>query len=428
MAPAFVTRTQPLGLLVKIFPKLSETFILEEILGLERMGVPLRLYALAAPTDAIMHPAAASVRAPLTLVPDSLRGRKREFAQRHLRLFTHAPMDYLSAFAAACARGRRGLHDFLMAGWLAQQLRNDGIGHLHTHFISSPADIAELVAQITGLPFSISAHAKDIYLSAPTDLKRKLEAASFTVTCTQFNRDTLASIAPNASVHRMYHGVDRDQFRPRKTAPSDAPPLILSVGRLREKKGLDTLIDACRILYDRGQIFRCEIIGYGEECDRLQARIAQHGLGEYVQLMGALSRAYVIEAYARAAVYVQPSRIAADGDRDGIPNVLLEAMAMSLPVVASKVSGIPELIEHQVNGLLVEADRAELLADAIIDLFHQPAICATLGAQARATVAQSFDNDRNLTLLCQLLQECASKNLRPAKAQAPQQQASLGVE
>jgi glycosyltransferase involved in cell wall biosynthesis len=410
---------RPLGLLVKIWPKLSETFILEEILALERHGVALRLYALAGPTDALTHPAVARVRAPLTCVPQSPRRHWAEFAARHLRVAAAAPLAYLRALAFAVRRGRRALHDFVQAGWLAAQLRDDGIGHLHTHFISTPADVADLVSQLTTLPFSISAHAKDIYLSDPADLRRKLEAARFTVTCTEFNRRTLASIAPRARVHRMYHGVDRAQFHPRRRAGTDAPPVILSVGRLREKKGLDTLIDACRVLRDRGEAFRCEIVGYGEEHDRLRARIARQGLTGEVCLVGKLSREQVIESYARAAVYVQPSRIAADGDRDGIPNVLLEAMAMGLPVVASNISGIPELVGDGRNGLLVEPDDPLVLADAITRLLHEPRLCADLGRHARETVTESFDNDHNVQQLCRLLQNPRASGAEPLWADAP---------
>lgn len=404
---------RPLGLMVKMFPKLSETFILEEILGLERSGVPLRLYALRPPSDTIAHPAVASVRAPVTLVPQ-LPGHATEFGSRHLRLFLGSPFCYGKTLFTALCRGRQALLDFAQAGWLAVQLREDGVGHLHTHFISMPADVAESVCALTALPFSISAHAKDIYLSTQKDLKRKLRAARFTVTCTEFNRHTLAAMEPDATVHRMYHGVDRQQFHPRPRVASDAPPMILSVGRLREKKGLDTLIDACRVLHQRGQAVRCEIIGYGDERERLQARIDGHGLQASVSLVGKLPREKVIEAYARAAVYVQPSRIAADGDRDGIPNVLLEAMAMGLPVVASDVSGIPELVNDGHNGLLVPPDDAEALADAITRLLEAPALCSALGCHARDTVAASFDNDRNLKLLRKLLGEASGAVPAPA--------------
>jgi glycosyltransferase involved in cell wall biosynthesis len=257
---------------------------------------------------------------------------------------------------------------------------------------------------VSGVPFSISAHAKDIYLSLRADLARKLRAARFTVTCTEFNRETLASIAPDASVHRMYHGIDHERFHPRERLPTQPVPMILSVGRLRAKKGLDTLIDACALLRERGRAFACEIVGYGEEQDRLQAHIERLALADRVRLAGKLTRDEVLQRYAGAAVYVQPSRIAADGDRDGIPNVLLEAMATGLPVAATRVSGIPELVAHGRNGLLVEPDDPAALADAIARLLDRPRLCAELGCSARRTVTEHFDNDRNLGLLTALLQ------------------------
>ncbi|MDH3210629.1 MAG: glycosyltransferase [Burkholderiaceae bacterium] len=419
MVPARFDRERPLGLLVKRFPKLSETFILEEILGLERLAVPLRLYALESPTDTVVHPAVARVRAPLAQVPEIALGQLHGLLAGHLRLIAACPYDYVSALARAVMRGRRGLGDFARAGWLAARLRDDGVKHLHTHFISTPADVAQLAARMAAIPFSISAHAKDIYLSAPKDLRRKLKAAGFTVTCTEANREMLAQIAPTAAIHRMYHGVDFGQFHPRHREPVSTVPLILSVGRLREKKGLNTLIDACRLLHARRQAFCCEIIGYGEERDRLQAQIAQAGLSSQVRLLGKLPREQVIARYARAAVYVQPSRITANGDRDGIPNVLLEAMAMELPVVATEVSGIPELVRHGHNGVLVPPDDPASLSDAIATLLGRPQLCDQLGRRARETVTQSFDNDHNLQLLCMLLEtrdECSAHDIdvRPA--------------
>jgi glycosyltransferase involved in cell wall biosynthesis len=390
------TDTRPLGVLVKIFPKLSETFILEEILGLERMGMALRLYALAPATDAA--------------VPALSRQTAWEFFRRHAWLLLDAPLRYLGALLAALRRGRVGLHDFVRAGWLAQQLRQDGVGHLHVHFISSPADVAELTARVTAMPYSISAHAKDIYLSDPADLRRKMASARFTVSCTDFNCQALHHVSPLVAVHRMHHGVDHTLFHPKQRRVAAGPPLILSVGRLREKKGLDTLIDACALLRDQGQNFVCQIVGYGEEQARLQARIDGLELQNQITLLGKLAREQVIACYAQAAVYVQPSRIAADGDRDGIPNVLLEAMAMALPVVATRVSGIPELVRDGHNGLLVEPDAPAELAGAISSLLLSPVLGQALGRQARDTVTRGFDNDVNLRVLCGLLQESAAKS------------------
>jgi glycosyltransferase involved in cell wall biosynthesis len=393
----------PLGVLVRMWPKLSETFILEEVLGLERKGMALRLYALDAPTDAVAHDAVARVRSPLERIPAA--GAWREMLARHAGVAAGQPIGYLRALATALQRGSNGWHDFVRAGWLAAQLRSDSVRHLHVHFISGPADIAQLASCMSGIPFSISAHAKDIYLSRPVDLQRKLQAARFTVTCTEANRSTLAAMAPRAAVQLMYHGVDREVFHPsrRTRAGAPQPPLIVAVGRLRAKKGLDTLVDACRLLHERGVPVRCEIVGYGEQHDALARHIASAGLGDHVRLAGKLPRDQVLERYARAAVFVQPSRIAADGDRDGIPNVLLEAMAMGLPVVATRVSGIPELVRDGVNGLLVEPDAPLALADAISLLLHRPDQALALGQAGRATVAGAFDNDANLQTLVRLL-------------------------
>ncbi|NMG75569.1 glycosyltransferase [Aromatoleum diolicum] len=393
---------RPIGLLVKIYPKLSETFILEEILGLERLGQRLHIFALAPPTDAIHHDAVARVRAPVSYLPMPALATAGQFLCAHARLFAAAPLRYLGALRAALARDG-GLIDFLRAGWLTRRLQQAGIGHLHTHFISRPADIGELVSKL-GLPFSISAHAKDIYLSDPADLARKLRQARFTVTCTEYNRHTLARHAPDAVLHRMYHGVDFERFSPRlREVPSD-PPLILAVGRLREKKGFDTLIEAARILRDDGFAFRCEIVGYGEEHARLDGLIAAAGLRGQVVLAGKLPRDEVIARYAGATVFVQPSRIGQDGDRDGIPNVLLEAMAMQLAVISTIVSGIPELVRDEETGLLVDPDHPTALARAIRRLAGDPALRTRLGEAARAAVAEGFDNDRNLRLLRQLLE------------------------
>jgi glycosyltransferase involved in cell wall biosynthesis len=395
--------SRSVGLLVKIFPKLSETFILEEVLGLERLGVRLRLYTLASPTDPVSHDAVARVRATPCQVPARVRDDVAGFVRHHLGLLGRHPLRWAGQLLQALGQGRAALTEFARAGWLAGRLHDDGVDHLHAHFISAPADLASCVSSLGGLPFSISAHAKDIYLSGEADLRRKLEAARFTVTCTDFNCRTLRGIAPQASVHRMYHGIDATTFHPaRRLAPS-LVPLILSVGRLRAKKGLDTLIDACAKLRDSGHPFRCEIVGYGEEHDRLAAQIASLDLADQVHLAGRLTREQVIERYARAAVYVQPSRVTADGDRDGIPNVLLEAMAMGLPVVASNVSGIPELVQHGVNGLLTPPDAAEAIADAVASLLNDPGHARELGSAARQTVTQHFDNDHNLRLVCQLL-------------------------
>lgn len=399
----------PLAMLVKTWPKLSETFILEEVLGLERAGVALRLYALAPPSDEIRHPVVATVRAPLVTVPPPAARHALGYLARHLAMAAASPLRYARAFGTAWRQ--RTLPEFLRGGWLAAQLARDGVAHLHAHFISTPAEVAAAVSAISGLPFSISAHAKDIYTSREADLQRRMSAARFTVTCTEANRRALTALAPEAQVQRMYHGIDHSLFHPTHRRATSGVPLVLAVGRLRAKKGLDTLIDACQLLRSRGLAFCCQIVGYGEEQGRLQAQIDERSLTDTVQLLGKLAREQVIDCYAQTQVFVQPSRITADGDRDGIPNVLLEAMAMGLPVVATRVSGIPEVVRHHESGLLVEPDDAAALADAIGWVIEHPVPAASLGRSARAVVTRSFDNDLNLQLLTRLLEpahDCAT--------------------
>jgi glycosyltransferase involved in cell wall biosynthesis len=256
---------------------------------------------------------------------------------------------------------------------------------------------------MAGLKYSISAHAKDIYLSSATSLRRKLASAAFTVTCTEHNRAYLAAVAPDAHVLRMYHGVDTDCLRPVHAARAPAsPPLVLSVGRLRAKKGFSTLIEACALLRAAGADFRVQIVGYGPERAALEAAISERRLEDTIELTGKLDHDEVIRRYAAADLFVLPCMVLADGDRDGIPNVLLEAMAMELPVISTAVSGIPELIADGQNGVLVAPERPALLATAMQRLLGDAGLRARLGAAARTTVQAKF-SDRNLDTLCRLL-------------------------
>ena len=387
-----------IGFLVKTYPKLSETFILEEILGLERIGIDLHIFSLNPPQDAAVHAAFAQVKAPLTYLPETTFSLTNLLTQAKRAL--RSPVRYAKTIWFALNRLEpNGLRDCLRAGVLAEKLAQQGIAHLHTHFISEPAGVAELVNRLTGMPFSISAHAKDIYLSDPQTLRRKLDAAKFTVTCTAYNRSHLASIAPSANIFRMYHGIDLARFPGADPACRANPPLILSVGRLREKKGFATLIKSCLALHLNGIAFRCEIVGYGEDQAKLQRLIDGYGLASTVVLAGKMTYAELIERYRHASLFVLPSQIAEDGDRDGIPNVLLEAMAMELPVVSTDVSGIPEVIQNGINGLLIPPQDAPALTNAITTILHDSKLCSSMGQAGRRLVDTMFCNNRNLLLL-----------------------------
>ena len=407
-------RGRPVAILTKTWPKLSETFVLGEILGLERRGYDLRIYALAAPQDEESLRVARGVQAPAAYPPPrGLPGWARTLRTHGGCLLT-SPIRYVRSAVHALRRIETGrMQDFLRAGWLAAELRRADAAHLHVHFASEPAGVAELASRMSGIPWSISAHAKDIWVSDAASLGRKLNGAAFTVTCTEHNRTHLAAIAPAAKVLRMYHGVDTHRLQPPARAHGAGhEPLILSVGRLRAKKGFHTLIEACALLRTAGIRFRTQIVGYGPERAALSAAIARYRLDEMIELTGRLDHDEVVRRYGDAELFVLPCTIVADGDRDGIPNVLLEAMATGLPVVSTKVSGIPELVADGENGLLVRPDDATALAAAMRRLLDDDALRARLGAAARATVTAHF-TDRNLDTLCRMLP-------RPAREPLPQ--------
>jgi glycosyltransferase involved in cell wall biosynthesis len=236
------------GFLVKTYPKLSETFVLEEIIGLERAGLGLNIFSLKRPTDEMTHAAVKQVKARVAYATErGIKGWWR-IAVSHVSTFAANPAGYARALAFSLKPGHdAGITSFVQAGALVPQLRAASITHLHVHFASEPASVAELIEIMSGIRYSLSAHAKDIYLARAADLTRKLGHAQFTVTCTEYNREHLTKLAPpNAIVKRMYHGIDLARFAPAVTA-HDArntgnPPLIVSVGRLREKKGFSTLI------------------------------------------------------------------------------------------------------------------------------------------------------------------------------------------
>jgi glycosyltransferase involved in cell wall biosynthesis len=275
------------------------------------------------------------------------------------------------------------------------------VRHLHAHFAHGTTTVTWLAATIAGLPFSFTGHARDIYardLNPRGWLRRKLLAAEFAVTCTAANVAHLRRIAPGADVRLAYHGLNAD-FARLLAEPAPAPAAngklrVLGVGRLVAKKGFDVLVDACAELDRRGVPFEALIVGQDDKHgDAVRRAIARHGLGDAVRLPGPLGQAELLAEYRRASALCMPCRLLPD-DRDGIPNVLVEAMAAGAPVVASAVSGIPELVDDGVNGLTVPPDDPEALAGALMRLHADRALAARLAAAGRATVRERFDGDR----------------------------------
>ena len=394
--------------LIKCFPRLSETFILHEVLELERQGLSLTIFSLLEPTGKV-NQAAREVRSPITYIPRSFPRGLLSLLAGTARRFLKNPFVFLTIGVAALVRFHHPatIKQILFAAYLANQLEREGITHLHAHYANTPATVALLAHQFTGIPFSFTAHAKDIYLSKGSHLAYKMRQASRVVTCSSYGQQYLASLlAPrdDVTIHRIYHGLDLRVFPSHNPAVAAPParPLILSVARLVEKKGLLYLLRACRQLQDQGYDFGCRIVGEGPLRPLLERQIRELALSDRVELWGADTHEHVIEMYQQATVMALPSIVAENGDRDGIPNVLVEALYMGVPVVSTPVSGIPELINPENNGLLVPERDGSALAGAIARLLDQPLLRERLAAAGRRTVLSRFDMAANAQNLVRL--------------------------
>jgi glycosyltransferase involved in cell wall biosynthesis len=398
--------------LVKTFPRLSETFILNEILGLEKLGVEVDIFSLRHPEESRTHPAVGAVKAPVTYLASRMPGMLGKLAALwpNLLLFFVDPGRYWRAARFyASQRPDTRLKWFLLAGVLARHLRRRRISDLHAHFANVPTSVAEVTAILSGVRYSFTAHAKDIYLTVPEDLRRKIRGAEFVLTCTGFNREYLRSIADSSTpVELVYHGVDLRLFQPEPDAAQPKVPVLVSVGRFCEKKGFPDLIRACAILKRQGRRFRCRIVGYGPLKGSLGALIAELDLQDRVTLEGPMNQIEVVEVYRGATAFVLPCLVTDNGDRDGIPNVLLEAMSMGVPVVSTNVSGIAELIEPGVNGLLVPERDADRVATAIGLLLDEPELRARFAARGRERVLAAFEMETSARAVLRAFQRLRS--------------------
>jgi glycosyltransferase involved in cell wall biosynthesis len=422
--------------ILKGFPRLSETFIASEIYRLEQEGLQLKLFVIKPGGENGQHGIVDRIRAKPDYLPatTSLSGTSlRHWLNRHLgdflpsvsRLTMRHPLRVLRAATAAFAqavRARRSfwswprkvyLKEFLQAAAIANKLSSHSeVCHLHAHFCHGAATVTWFVAMMTDLPFSFTAHAKDIYcdtLNPAGLLRRKMNAARFVVTCTDANREYLEQLSPT-TVHCIYHGLNADFTRllkeQREPVVRNGHLRMLSVGRLVAKKGFDIFVEACGILQRQGVPFETVIVGGEDEhSEEIKRCIAAHHLEQNVRLAGPMPQAKLFEEYRRATLFCLPCRVLDNGDRDGIPNVLVEAMACGLPVVTTGISGIPEVVKDGINGLLVPTENAEALADAILRINENRAFAHHLAAEAQATVSQRFDGQRFAAQLAALFQE-----------------------
>lgn len=392
---------------LKGYPRLSETFIAQEIEALEQRGLPILIASLRHPTDRQAHPIHARIRAPLLYLPEYLHDDPMRVLRAWWR--TRRTAGYATARAQWLRdlwrdRSANRVRRFGQALVLAAELPADVV-RVHAHFLHTPASVVRYCATIRGLPWSGSAHAKDIWTTPQWELREKLASCDWLVTCTATNRDYLASLAPPGRVALVYHGLDLTRFaaaddtRPlRDGSAANDPIVLLSVGRLVEKKGTDILLDALARL-PRDLHWRMAHVGGGPLRKALEQKAAALGLTDRIVWHGAMAQDALLRLYRSADLFALASRIAQDGDRDGLPNVLMEAQSQGVPCVATDVSAIHELIIDGVTGVLVPPQDPQALALALESLMRDPARRHQLAIGGRDRVHAEFGLQGNLDRL-----------------------------
>ena len=403
-----------LAMVLKGYPRISETFISNEIRLLEEMGLRIRIISMRRPRESFAHASVSRITAEVVYLPEMLSGNWGEFLRRNLRQFRSRPAAYLKAVARMLrqlvkTRRSASLKHLLQAGYLLQDPKSHPpAAHFHAHFAHSPGSVARYAAMLTGLPFSFTGHAKDVYTQNPASLAEKLRHAVFAVTCTGHNRDYLERLAAGRTpVHLVYHGIDLSLFAPGPPPPLEPPLRILSVARLTAKKGLPTVIRALGLLNEQGLDFTYDLIGEGEDRQKLEALAGYSGIATRVRFHGAMPHERVLDFYRTAHVFVLGCQVLQNGDRDGIPNVLVEAMAMGVPVAATAVSAVPELVADGETGLLVPPGDPEALARAVFRLVDDAALRDRIIPAARDKVLADFDNTVHTARLADIFREKA---------------------
>jgi glycosyltransferase involved in cell wall biosynthesis len=394
--------------LLKGYPRLSETFIAQEIRALEQRGLAIRIASLRRPTDGKTHPISDEIGAPIDYLPEYLYRQP----WRVLKAWRRARL--LPGYGAARAiwlrdlkrdltpnRGRRFGQALVLAAELPPTIER-----IHAHFLHTPASVARYAALMTGLPWSVSAHAKDIWTTPDWEKREKIAACDWLVTCTAAGAAHLRALtATPDKVMLVHHGLDLARF-PQPSGPrplrdgrdTREPVVILSIGRAVEKKGYDDLLAALARL-PTGLAWRFVHLGGGPLLQELKALARKLGLDGRIDWLGAQMQATVLEQLRAADLFVLASRTARDGDRDGLPNVLMEAQSQSLAVLSTRAGAIDELIVDGENGLLVAPGNPDALASGLARLIGDPGLRARLGAAGAARLGSDFSLDRGIDRL-----------------------------
>ena len=383
------------GYIVKRYPRYSETFIVNEILSHESAGLPIEIFSLRSPVDTHFQDAISNVRAAVHYLH---RGSSK--LSEFWRILKSSADQHPGVLTRLPCMLQLDPNDVLAALSLADHAIKFGITHFHAHFASSPADVAWLVNQLTGIPYTLTAHAKDIFHEDVDDftLSRNISGAQATITVSDFNVEYLKQKHGAAAdrVLRIYNGVDLSAFPFNETI--ERPPTIVAVGRLVEKKGFRFLLDACAALASLDCQFDCQIIGDGPLSGELRRQCTSLGLGQRVRFLGPQPQSVVKAALRDASAFVAPCVHGSDGNRDGLPTVLLEAMALGTPCISTPVTGIPEVLLNEQTGLLVPECDSIGIADAVQKLIADAAYRSSLARAARQRIEHYFDIHKNTAL------------------------------
>jgi glycosyltransferase involved in cell wall biosynthesis len=392
------------GYIVRRFPVLSETFVLNEILDIEDQGASVEIFSLLQPRDPRFHPGVARIRGSIRYLPglvhfqDLWRYNRRaaeRFGSRYWQMLGYCASRFKISL----------LWRFFEAAYVAERAADRKLSHLHAHFANRTATVAKLAADLAGISYSFTAHAFDIYKSTVDRrvLAAKIRQAAFVVAVSEVGRRDLAELSPDSEsrIHRIYNGIDLQRFSA-QDRPVGRRPTILSVARLQEKKGLADLVEACGLLKSRGIDFRCRIVGQGRLRPALKAQIESLDLEREVKLVGVMGQDEIISEYATADIFVLPCVVGADGNRDGLPVSIVEAQASGLPVVTTAVSGTIEAVDDRTNGVIIPQRSPELLAARLRELIEHPERRRALGRAARASAESRFDRRETSAQLCRL--------------------------
>ncbi len=401
-----------LAYILKGYPRISETFVSNEILLLERLGFSMHLFPMRRGREDFCHESVTQIKARVDYLPTELLTDLPKLIGPNILCAVKRPKRYRHALATAARRFRRTRRQatfkhLFQAGYLTQKFlaQNPAICHLHGHFAHSPTSVTMFSSLLSGLSFSFTAHAKDIYTSHPDQLREKLAQAVFVATCTRQNKDYLEKLKSNngASVHCIYHGIDLDLFRSEETRVATTPPYrLLTVARIIEKKGLPTVYRALKRLVDKAIDFEHTLIGDGDDRDSVLGLIQELGLGSRCHWLGTKPHEEVLDHFRHSDLFILGSKIAADGDRDGIPNVLVEALAMGVPAVATRVSSIPEIVIDGATGLTVDPEDSEALSEAVVQLLTDRELRQKVITRGIEFVGAQFDNSRLIVDLARL--------------------------